>query len=65
VKRRAVAKAAEVPAFSCTGDRYRYLSPTNTTTGCDVTIHYIDIKHYVRMLEALDENVEDVSYPIA
>jgi hypothetical protein len=33
-------------------------------TGCDIAIHYIDIKHYVRMLEALEEKVESVSYPI-
>jgi hypothetical protein len=52
------------PVFNLTQHKLAGVMSRGGATGCDIAIHYIDIKHYVRMLEALEEKVESVSYPI-
>ncbi|MEA3039325.1 MAG: hypothetical protein QOE79_1838 [Sphingomonadales bacterium] len=53
------------PVFNLTQRKLAGVMSRGGVVGCDVSIHYIEIKHYIRMLEALVQGVDEVRYPIS
>jgi hypothetical protein len=52
------------PIFNLSQRKLAGVMVRGGTTGRQVSIHYIDIEHYVRMLDALHRDIDELSYPV-